>query len=81
MFCRTSPSVSSLGSQFPAWKRAHPSRFLAHNGEINTIKGNVNAMRARQALFRSNLFGDDLPKVMPIIDDDGSPASTITTDP
>ena len=57
---------------FPAWKRAHPSRFLAHNGEINTIKGNVNAMRARQVLFRSNLFGDDLPKVMPIIDEDGS---------
>ncbi len=57
---------------FPAWKRAHPSRYLAHNGEINTIKGNVNAMRARQALFRSDLFGDDLPKVLPIIDEDGT---------
>lgn len=57
---------------FPAWKRAHPSRYLAHNGEINTIKGNVNAMRARQALFHSDLFGDDLPKVLPIIDEDGT---------
>ena len=57
---------------FPAWRRAHPSRYLAHNGEINTIKGNVNAMRARQALFRSEAFGDDLPKVLPIIDEDGS---------
>ncbi len=57
---------------FPAWKRAHPSRFLAHNGEINTIKGNVNAMRARQALFHSDLFGADLPKVLPIIDEDGT---------
>ena len=57
---------------FPAWKRAHPSRYLAHNGEINTIKGNVNAMRARQALFTSALFGEDLPKVLPIIDEDGT---------
>ena len=57
---------------FPAWKRAHPNRYLAHNGEINTIKGNVNAMRARQALFQSDAFGDDLPKVLPIIDEDGT---------
>jgi glutamate synthase domain-containing protein 1 len=57
---------------FPAWKRAHPSRFLAHNGEINTIKGNVNAMRARQTLFQSAAFGDDLPKRLPIIDEDGT---------
>ncbi len=57
---------------FPAWKRAHPSRYLAHNGEINTIKGNVNAMRARQTLFRSDAFGDDLPKVLPLIDEDGT---------
>ncbi len=57
---------------FPAWKRAHPNRYLAHNGEINTIKGNVNAMKARQALFRSDAFGDDLPKVLPIIDEDGA---------
>ena len=57
---------------FPAWRRAHPSRYLAHNGEINTIKGNVNAMRARQALFRSDLFGEDLTKVLPIVDEDGT---------
>ena len=57
---------------FPAWKRAHPNRILTHNGEINTIKGNVNAMRARQALFRSTAFGDDLARVLPIVDEDGT---------
>ncbi|WP_374688511.1 glutamate synthase central domain-containing protein, partial [Promineifilum sp.] len=57
---------------FPAWKRAHPNRLLAHNGEINTIKGNVNAMKARQALFQSDLFGDDLAKALPVIDEDGT---------
>jgi glutamate synthase (ferredoxin) len=57
---------------FPSWERAHPYRFLTHNGEINTVQGNVNAMRARQALFRSAAFGDDLGKVLPIIDDNGS---------
>ncbi|MEZ4517875.1 MAG: glutamate synthase large subunit [Chloroflexota bacterium] len=57
---------------FPSWERAHPYRYLIHNGEINTVKGNVNSMRARQTLFSSDLFGDDLSKVMPIIDDNGS---------
>ncbi len=57
---------------FPSWERAHPYRYLIHNGEINTVQGNVNAMRARQALFASEVFGEDLPKVMPIIDDSGS---------
>ena len=57
---------------FPAWKRAHPNRYLTHNGEINTIKGNVNAMKARQALFRSAAFGDDLARALPIIDEDGT---------
>ena len=57
---------------FPAWKRAHPNRILAHNGEINTIKGNVNAMKARQALFRSAAFGDDLARALPIVDEDGT---------
>nr|MBP6788655.1 glutamate synthase subunit alpha [Promineifilum sp.] len=57
---------------FPAWKRAHPNRYLTHNGEINTIKGNVNAMKARQALFRSAAFGDDLARALPIVDEDGT---------
>ncbi len=57
---------------FPNWARAHPYRYLCHNGEINTLRGNVNWMHARQSMFRSPLFGDDIKKVMPIIDQDGS---------
>ena len=57
---------------FPSWPRAHPYRYVAHNGEINTLRGNVNWMRARQALFQSDLFGDDLQKLLPIICEDGS---------
>ena len=57
---------------FPSWPRAHPYRYLAHNGEINTLRGNVNWMRARQALFESELFGDDLKKLLPVICEDGS---------
>ncbi|MCP5525315.1 MAG: glutamate synthase large subunit [Verrucomicrobiales bacterium] len=57
---------------FPSWGRAHPYRFVAHNGEINTLRGNVNWMNARQALFASELFGEDIKKVLPIIDPNGS---------
>lgn len=57
---------------FPSWERAHPNRFLAHNGEINTLRGNVNWMHARQALCESPLFGDDLKRILPIINPDGS---------
>jgi glutamate synthase (NADPH/NADH) large chain len=57
---------------FPNWARAHPYRYLCHNGEINTLRGNVNWMHARQSLFRSDVFGEDLPKIMPVIDQDGS---------
>ncbi|MFA5975109.1 MAG: glutamate synthase large subunit [Elusimicrobiota bacterium] len=57
---------------FPSWDRAHPYRYVAHNGEINTIRGNVNWMFTRQALFQSDLFGDDLKKVLPIVRMDGS---------
>ena len=53
---------------FPSWDRAHPYRFLAHNGEINTLRGNVNWMRAREKMFASPLFGDDIKKLCPIID-------------
>ncbi len=60
---------------FPNWARAHPYRFLAHNGEINTLRGNINWMHARQSLFASRLFGEDLAKLLPIIDADGSDSS------
>ncbi|MDP4098964.1 glutamate synthase large subunit [Paenibacillus sp. P96] len=57
---------------FPSWERAHPYRFMIHNGEINTMRGNVNWMHARQAQFRSELFGEDMNKVKPVINPDGS---------
>jgi glutamate synthase (ferredoxin) len=57
---------------FPSWDRAHPYRFLAHNGEINTLRGNENWMRAREKMFASPLFGDDIKKLVPIIDETGS---------
>ena len=57
---------------FPSWQRAHPYRYIAHNGEINTLRGNVNWMQARQSLLKSPLFGDDLKKLYPIIAPDGS---------
>jgi len=57
---------------FPSWDRSHPYRYIAHNGEINTLRGNINWMHARQALLESDLFGEDLKKVLPIINTDGS---------
>jgi glutamate synthase (NADPH/NADH) large chain len=57
---------------FPSWQRAHPYRYIAHNGEINTLRGNVNWMQARQSLLQTPLFGKDLQKLFPIIAPDGS---------
>ncbi len=57
---------------FPSWSRAHPYRMVAHNGEINTLRGNVNWMHARESMFQSKIFGDDLKKCLPVIDADGS---------
>jgi glutamate synthase (ferredoxin) len=57
---------------FPSWGRAHPYRYLIHNGEINTLRGNENWMHARQAMLASGLFGDDVSKLFPIIQEDGS---------
>lgn len=57
---------------FPSWDRAHPYRFVAHNGEINTLRGNFNWMKAREALFDSDLFGADTPKIPPVINPNGS---------
>jgi glutamate synthase (NADPH/NADH) large chain len=51
---------------FPSWRLAHPYRFVAHNGEINTLRGNLNWMAARQATVASPLFGDDIGKIWPI---------------
>ena len=59
---------------FPSWERAHPNRYTVHNGEINTIRGNVNWMRARQKRLTSPLF-EDLSKIYPIIDESGSDSS------
>ncbi|MBI5437303.1 MAG: glutamate synthase subunit alpha, partial [Nitrosomonadales bacterium] len=52
---------------FPTWDRAHPFRMIAHNGEINTLRGNVNWMAARQATMSSGLLGEDLEKLWPLI--------------
>ncbi|GAF19125.1 LOW QUALITY PROTEIN: glutamate synthase [Bacillus sp. JCM 19046] len=60
---------------FPSWERAHPNRYMIHNGEINTIKGNVNWMHAREAKFASEVFGEKLDQIHPIIDQDGSDSS------
>ncbi|HEU5360787.1 MAG TPA: hypothetical protein VFU42_06455, partial [Candidatus Deferrimicrobiaceae bacterium] len=56
----------------PTWHLAHPFRFLAHNGEINTLRGNINRMRAREAILESDRFGDDLEKIKPVILEEGS---------
>jgi glutamate synthase (NADPH) large chain len=57
---------------FPTWQLAHPYRYIAHNGEINTVRGNVNWMHARQSVLASPLFGDDIKKLFPIIQPGGS---------
>jgi glutamate synthase (NADPH) large chain len=57
---------------FPSWARAHPYRYLSHNGEINTLRGNVNWMKARESMFASEYFGSDIKKLLPIIDETGS---------
>src|SRR5215475_7500870 len=57
---------------FPSWSLAHPFRYISHNGEINTLRGNINWMKARQALFQSELFRDDISDLLPVIVDGGS---------
>ena len=61
---------------FPSWPLAHPYRYIAHNGEINTLRGNINWMRAREGLLQSRLFGDDLQKLLPVIREGGSDTAT-----
>jgi glutamate synthase (NADPH/NADH) large chain len=57
---------------FPNWARAHPYRYIAHNGEINTLRGNINWMKAREKMFQSELLGGDIDKIRPVIDESGS---------
>ncbi|MFW6059931.1 MAG: glutamate synthase-related protein [Phycisphaeraceae bacterium] len=61
---------------FPSWDRAQPNRFMSHNGEINTLRGNVNWMRAREGLMRSGLFNDELEKLFPIVEEGCSDSGT-----
>ena len=57
---------------FPSWSKAHPQRMLLHNGEINTIRGNHDRMKAREETMRSPVMGDEMRRVLPVVDDDGS---------
>ncbi len=61
---------------FPSWELAHPYRTICHNGEINTVMGNVNWMRARESELRSELFGSDLPKILPVVTPGNSDSAT-----
>jgi glutamate synthase domain-containing protein 2/glutamate synthase domain-containing protein 1/glutamate synthase domain-containing protein 3 len=61
---------------FPSWELAHPYRVICHNGEINTVMGNVNWMRARESKLRSELFGDDLKKILPVVSPGNSDSAT-----
>jgi glutamate synthase (NADPH) large chain len=62
---------------FPSWKLAHPYRYICHNGEINTLRGNMNWMHARQSVLASSLFGDDIKKLLPIITAGGSDSAML----
>ena len=62
---------------FPSWDRAHPYRFLSHNGEINTLKGNVNWMKAREKNIESKVFGNALENIKPVILEDGSDSAIL----
>ena len=61
---------------FPSWPLAHPYRIVAHNGEINTLTGNINWMRAREGLLKSAALGEDLGKILPVIREGGSDTAT-----
>src|SRR5947199_10796898 len=62
---------------FPSWKLAHPYRYVAHNGEFNTLKGNVAWMHARQSILASPLFGDKIRELFPVIMPDGSDSASL----
>ncbi len=62
---------------FPSWDRAQPFRYLAHNGEINTLRGNINWMNAREGILESSVLGDEIKKIFPIIDPNGSDSANL----
>lgn len=62
---------------FPSWERAHPNRYIIHNGEINTLRGNVNWMHTRQSLLKSDILGEELNKVLPVVDKEGSDSAIL----
>ncbi len=62
---------------FPTWSRAHPNRYLIHNGEINTLRGNINWMKARESSLMSTVFGESLQKVLPVINTEGSDSAML----
>ncbi|HET8547053.1 MAG TPA: glutamate synthase large subunit, partial [Bryobacteraceae bacterium] len=74
-FCLVHQRFST--NTFPTWQLAHPFRYICHNGEINTLKGNVNWMYARQKVLASPLFGDDIRKLFPIIAPGGSDSASL----
>ena len=62
---------------FPTWSLAHPYRYIAHNGEINTLRGNINWMHAREQLLESDIFGDELADLLPVIQPGGSDSAAL----
>ncbi len=64
---------------FPSWSLAQPFRYIAHNGEINTLRGNINKMRARESMLASPLFGEDIQKILPVIDSSQSDSAIFDT--
>jgi glutamate synthase (NADPH) large chain len=62
---------------FPTWDLAQPFRYMCHNGEINTLRGNINRTRAREELFKSDMFGEDIQKILPVIIDGKSDSATM----
>ena len=71
--------LAVLDQHVPSWELAHPYRMIAHNGEINTVRGNINWMRARESQLASELFGDDLHKVLPLVREGGRTRPCSTT--
>jgi glutamate synthase (NADPH/NADH) large chain len=61
----------------PSWKRAHPNRFILHNGEINTIRGNVDRMLAREETMHSPVLEDDMDKILPVVNPNGSDSAML----
>ena len=61
----------------PSWMRAHPNRLLVHNGEINTIRGNVDKMIAREETMHTSCLADEINKVIPVINAEGSDSARL----